>query len=231
MEPQANNSVVEPLGLPKIKISGEKAAAVNAFALSFAAFFGFTAIFAAIASFTDGNWFFGIPLIGLVLSNVGAASALVATLLAVACALVGMMTLKKITDKATLAKPWKRVAKVFLILAVIYGITLIGLALYSLMGVGGKSGVGHKNLWLSNFIPNLITGIAAGAIFFFAKKIESGKTEILRLFNLVSIAIAGIGFVMIVISTLVGFYAQKSYTYPSSGGNSYDWSWINDLGF
>ena len=223
-----NHSVVQPMSMPKMKIPSEKAASINAFALSFAAFFGFVAIFAAIASFTKGDWLFDIPLIGIVLANVGFMGAsLITALLAVAFALIGLKTLKKVTDKKDLVKPWQCVAKVFLVLGVVYVVSMIAIALYSLLGVGDKSGVSQKNLWLSNFIPNLITAIAAIGIAFLAKQIAAGKTAILRTFSYIAIGVACVGFILVIVSTLVNFYSgKKSSTYDSGYdyGNS-----LNDL--
>jgi len=204
----------------KLKLGSEKAAAVNAFALSFAAFFGVTAIFAAIAGFTKGDWLFQIPLIGIVLANVGFIStAIITSMLSVAFALIGLSTLKQITDKKDLEKPWRCVAKVFLTLTVIYAISLIALAIYSLLGVGKKSGVSHKHLWLSNFLPNVITAATAFTIHWFAKQIAAGKAAILKTFSLLAIAIACIGFILVIVQCLVGFYGKGG---SSSGTDALD---------
>ena len=214
--PKSANQVVQPIKMPKMKISGGKVAALNAFALSFAAFFGFISIFAAIAGFTNGDWMFGIPLIGLVLANVGFVSTvLITSLLAVIFAIIGLITVGKISDASSLTRAWGCVSKVFLTLTIVYVVSMVAMALYSLMGVGKKSGVSHEDLWLSNFLPNVITAVAAGALAFFAKQIESGKTMFLRILSFISIGVASVGFILVVIQTLVGFYAEKSSSsYP-----------------
>jgi hypothetical protein len=220
----SNNSVVEPLSMPKMKISGEKAAALNAFALSFAAFFGFLSIFAAIASFAKVDWTFTIPLIGIALANVSYISiAFITALLAVAFAIIGIMTLKKITDKNTLSRYWYRVSKIFLVLAIIYSVVFVAIALYSLMGLGRKSGVNHGTLWLDGALPNRMTAVGAGIVCCYAKSIAGGKTAILRTFSVIAITIASIGLIVAVVQTLTGFYSDKSSSrHPANNSQYYD---------
>lgn len=230
-EPQPQpqpSSIVEPMAIPKIELSSDKATALNAFALSFAAFFGFMTIFAAIAGFTEGSWVFNVPLIGYALANVGFASvAFISALISVAFGIIGILTLKKITDRNSIVKPWNAVSKVFLTLTIIYGVSMLALAIYALMGVGKTSGVSQKGIWLFNFLPNFITGLGAFAIYFLAKQIAAGKTALLRIFSLISLIAAGLGFILIMIQTLVGFYGNKKSSSSSSSG--YDYSDILDM--
>jgi MFS family permease len=215
-KPSSTNSVVEPFSMPKMKLSSEKAAILNAFTLSFAAFFGFLSIFAAIAGFTNGDWLFSIPVISSIFINF-IPVVFITALLSLVFSILGILTLKKITDKKDLVKPWHCVAKIFLTLAVIYGVSLVAFALYSLLGVGKKSVVNHKSLWLNGFLPNLIAGIAAGIICWFAKQIAAGKIALLRTFSMITVMVASLSFILVIISTLVTFYPSNS-----SNGSQYD---------
>lgn len=219
---QPKGAVVEPIKIPKMnmKIAGDKAAGINAFAISFAVFFGAMAIFSAIAGFTKGDWTFNIPLIGAAFANVGLASALITGLLAVVFAVIGLMTIGKITDKAALVKSWTMVSKVFFVLTCIYVVSMVGLALYSLFALG-KKGLDHGDLWLSSFLPNLITALVAGVMAYLAKMIAAGKTATLRMLSAVATGIASVGLILVIIQTLVGFYGGTSSSSSSGYGDYY----------
>ena len=58
---EAAKPVVEPVKAPKMKMPGATLAKLNAWAIAGATFFGFCAIFSAIAGFTKGKWYFGDP--------------------------------------------------------------------------------------------------------------------------------------------------------------------------
>ena len=47
---------------------------------------------------------------------------------------------------------------------------------------------------------------------YLAIQIANGKTQVLRAASYVAIAVAAIAFVLVLISTLVGFYSKKSYS-------------------
>jgi len=202
----------------------KKAAALNAFALSFAAFFGFVSIFAAIAGFSGGHWAFSIPLIGAVLANVGYISvAFVTALLAFALAIIGALATKNITDKDALSGSWYAVSKVFFFLAIVYIVTIIAIALYSILGAGQSSGVNHEYLWLNNFLPNLVTAVGATVVCIFAKQISAGNTALLRAFSAIAITIASLGLILVVIQTSVGLYSSDPSSYrPVNSGQYHD---------
>ena len=179
------------------------------------------AIFAAIAGFTDGEWSFNIPLLGVLFANTGVVPTMfIATLLAVAFSIIGVLSINKITDANALKKSWQCVAKVFCALGIIYAVSMLAVALYSLMGAGKKSGLSHEDLWLSCFLPNLIMALTAGGMFFLARAIANGKTALLRILGIVSVIVAGIGLVLVVIQTLVNFYGETK----SNSIYDYDWS-------
>jgi hypothetical protein len=226
---QSAKPVVGAVKMPKIKLAGDKAAAVNAFAVAFAAFFGFVAIFAAIAGFTSGDWSFGVPLLGIVVANVSVgALTLITAVLAAVFGVVGMMTLGKITDAKALAKSWQCVAKVFFVLAAIYVVTMVSLAIYSLLGAGAK-GLDQGALWLSSFLPNLITAVAAGVMGCIARQIANGKTAMLRMLSFAAVGIAGVALILVIIQTLVGFYGSKTSSGYGKDYGDYDYSNLLDL--
>jgi hypothetical protein len=211
MATQEQQPLVQPVKMPKMKMPGNRAATLNAFALSFAAFFGFMTIMAAIAGFTDGEWLFNIPLIGTVLANVSIVSTVLTTaLMAVLFAVVGMLTVSKITNIEDVKKAWCGVARVFLVLALIYAATMVSIMIYSLLAIGSKSGVSQSNLWLVNFIPNLITMAAAGGMWLIARQIANGKTAMLKILSILGVVIAGVGLILVIVQTLVGFYSGPS---------------------
>lgn len=225
---QPNGAVVEPIKIPKMKmkIAGDKVAGLNAFAVSFAMFFGVLTIFAAIAGFTSGNWVFGIPLIGAFFANVGAASVVTTALLSVAFGIIALMTIGKITDAQSLSKSWNAVSKVFFVLMQIYAVSMIGIAIYSLLSLGKKT-VDQGDLWLSGFLPNFITAALAGTMAYVGKKIADGKTVLLRTLSMIAMGIAGVAFVLVIIQTLVSFYATKSSS--STDYRDYDYGDVLDL--
>lgn len=223
---QSNGAVVEPIKIPKMRIAGDKAASINAFAISFAAFFGTLAIFQAIAGFID-KWSFGIPsVVNVLFANVGDAGAVIMGLLAVAFGIVGLLTLGKITDATALSKSWGVVAKTFFVLATVYVVSMVGIMIYSLLSLGRK-GYNQGGLWLNSFLPNVITAGLAIGMALMAKKISDGKTAMLRVLSMIAMGAAGVGFILIVVQTLVGFYAQKG-TSSSNGSSSGDYGEMLD---
>ena len=213
---QQQGALVEPVKIPKMKIAGDKVAGINAFAISFAVFFGAMTIFSAIAGFTKGDWSFGIPFMGAAFANVGLASTLITGLLAVVFAVIGLVTIGKITDRESLTKSWNAISKVFFVLTCIYVMSMVGIALYSLFALG-KKGLDHGDLWLSSFLPNFITAVVAGVMAYMSKMIAGGKTAVLRALSIVAIGVASIGLVLVIVQTLVGFYGEKS-----SSSSSYE---------
>ena len=205
---QSSGSVVGSFSMPKLKLPSDKAAATSAFMLSLATFFGFLTIFAAIASFTDGDWFFGIPIVSIFFANTPLyLNELFTALASILFSIIGLKTLTQITSKNDLVKPWQCVAKIFMFLTAIYVIMLVAIALFSLMGVGKDSGVPHRTLWLNGFLPEFITTFAAAIVCYFAKQIAAGKTIILRNLSFFTVGIASIGFILTIISTLVTLYS------------------------
>ena len=208
------HQVVAELKGPKVKASGGQIARFNAFALSFAAFFGVMTIFSAISGLTQSEWSFRPPLIDILFANISSIpETFVMALLALAFGVIGLLTINKITDADALKKSWQCVAKVFCALGIVYLVCMVAIALYSLMGLGRKSGLDHEYLWLSNFIPNLIMALTAGGIFFVAKSIVEGKTVLLRLLAIVATAISAIGLALTLIQIFTNFYGESHTIY------------------
>ena len=178
--------------MPKVKYSSKVMAHINAFSIAFAIFLGLAAIFAAIAGFTKNAkmpWSFGVPFIGTFLgNNLYGGSALFVD--AVFVLVFGVLS----------------------VITAIFAVELVATAIYSLLGAGEKSGVAQGQLWLSSFLPIFILGLISAGVMYLAIQIANGKTQVLRAASYVAIAVAAIAFVLVLISTLVGFYSKKSYS-------------------
>lgn len=238
----SSKSVVGEVRMPKFKMTGTRAAVVNAAAVAVAGYFGVVAIFGAIAGFTKGSWVFDVPGIvstmfgGTVASislfgtsiSAGASMLFITMMIAFAAGLIGLFTLKKLTDAAAVKKAWAIVAEIF---GVIFGLLVIGLvatAVYSLLGLGEKSGVSQGDLWLSSFLPLAIKAVVAFGMYIIARKIAAGKLEVLRIFSMVTGGIAAVAFVLVLVQTLVGFYGKKTSSSVFDDDYDYDWSSILD---
>ena len=240
MEKQVKKSVVGDVSIPKFKMSGKRAAYVNAAAIAAATYLGVVAIFGAISGFTNGDWLFSVPpiisaifgansvsLLGISVS-VGPSALFITGLLALVSGVIGFLTLKKLTDAGAVKHAWKIVAEIFGVITGLFLINLIGIVLWSLFGLGEKSGVDQGNLWLSVFLPTLIKAVLAGAIFFLAKKIAAGKLEVLRLLGFVATGIAVIAFILVIVQTMIGFYGKKSSSSVFDDDYDFDWSsWLD----
>lgn len=238
MEKQASKSVVGDVSIPKFKMNGKRAAFVNAAAVTVAAYFGIVAIFGAIAGFTKGDWSFSMPAVITALFgnatisflgvsvSVGPSALFLTAILALVGGLIGFFTLKKLTDATAVKRAWAIVAEIFGVVTGLLVIALVSIALWSLLGLGEKSGVDQGTLWLSVFLPTLIKTVIAGGLYVLAKKIVAGKLEVLRIFSMVATGIAIVAIIITVVQTLVAFYDKK----PRSSYNSdYDWSDWSDL--
>ncbi len=204
--------LVDSAKMPKIKLSNEKLAHINAFACVTAIFFGIAAIFSAIAGFTDGEWSFNVPFVGVLFNNISEVSGLVVTAVLVLCAgIAAIMTVHKLTDAAAVKKAWGKVACVMTAVGGYFCVQIVGTIIYSLMSLGAKS-VDQGDLWLSNFLPQLILLADAAIIFFIAKQINAGKTEMLRIANYLALGIAIVAFLLVFIQSMVGLYSKKSTT-------------------
>lgn len=203
-------AVVDPIKMPKMKVSGSTIAKLNSWAIAGAIFFGYATIFAAIAAFTK-KWSFGIPFIGVIFgNNTGSVSLMLLTALAtVALSVFAIVTIGKITDAEALKKSWHCIANTFLGIAVVYVIDMIGIIMYSLMSIGRKS-FDQGDLWLSSFLPCVILCAGAVAMHFIAKSIAAGKTAILRVLSIVAISVAAVALVLVFIAHMVNFYGKSS---------------------
>lgn len=239
MEKQASKSVVGDVNIPKLKLNGKRAAYINAAAVTVATYFGIVAIFGAIAGFTKGDWMFSMPAIVTALFgnasfsflgmsvSVGPSALFITGMLAIVGGIIGFLTLKKLTDASAVKNAWRIVAEIFGVITGVLAIALVSIALWSLFGLGEKSGVDQGDLWLSVFLPTVIKTILAGTIYVLAGKIAAGKLEVLRIFSMVATGIAVIAIVMVIIQTLVGFYDKKTSN-SSIFDDDYDWSsWLD----
>ena len=123
---------------------------------------------------------------------------------------------------------WKNVRNAFVIIAGIEIVKMVAIAIYSLCGIGEKSGVDQGYLWLNDFLSNTLAAMAAVGIVFIAHFIAAGKTQVLSVMRFVALGIAAVGCVLIMVSTIVKFYNKKtsaasSYSSASSALNSIDW--------
>lgn len=203
--------------MPKVKYSSKVMAHINAFSIAFAIFLGLAAIFAAIAGFTKNAkmpWSFGVPFIGTFLGNnlYGGSALFVDAVFVLVFGVLSLMTLRKVTSIDDMKSAWRKIVVIFGVITAIFAVELVATAIYSLLGAGEKSGVAQGQLWLSSFLPIFILGLISAGVMYLAIQIANGKTQVLRVASYVAIAVAAIAFVLVLISTLVGFYSKKSYS-------------------
>ena len=212
MAETTNAPVVDPVKMPKMKISSSALAKMNAWAIAGATFFGFCAIFVAIAGFTKGKWIFSFPIFTAIL-GVNATSfvstALLVALFAVLFGVFAIITINKITDAETTKKTWACIAKTFLAFAVVYAVDMVGIIIYSLMSIGRKH-YDQGPLWLSSFLPTVILFGGALGMHFIARAIAHGKTGLLRVMSIVAVCIAGVALILVFIQSMVSFYGKSS---------------------
>ena len=210
---EAAKPVVEPVKAPKMKMPGATLAKLNAWAIAGATFFGFCAIFSAIAGFTKGKWYFGDPFftrfLGAGIS--GVPTIILTALFAIAFAVFALVTIGKITDAETTKKTWGCISKTFLALSLAYGINMVGIIIYSLMSLGRKS-FDQGDLWLDGFLPTVILCGGAFGMFLIAKAIAAGKMSLLRAMSFVAIGVAGVAFILVFIQQLVSYYSKPKST-------------------
>lgn len=225
----ATQPVVNSVKAPTIKVDNKVIATINAVSLTLACFLGWMTIFNAISSFTK-NWYVGIPFVGTIFgSNFGAyggdaSLTLFGTgIFTVVFAVIGLITAGKITDVEAMKRSWKCVRNFFVIVAAIEVIKMVSMAIYSLCGLGEKSGVVQGNLWLNGFLSNTLAAAGAVAVVFIANAIAAGKTQILSIMRFIALGVAGVAFVLVMVSTFVNFYGKKTYSgskYSSSDDSS-----------
>jgi hypothetical protein len=216
--------VVKPVQAKKIKIDGKKIAYFNAFALSFATFFGIALIFNAIAGFTKGKWSFGIPFSGIFLSwDISyVPNIVILAFIALAMSIFGLVTVNKITDADALKKAWCANAKVFMVLTTGYVVAAIATCVYSLMYIKDGAGPTQKALWLNGFIPTLVMGGVSFGIAAISKAIAGGKTALVRVMSYIALTVASIAFILMFVQQLVSIHGKKS-------SSSYDFDDYSDL--
>ncbi len=222
----ATQAVVDPVKMPKMKADNKLIAGINAASLSLATFTGFMAIFAGIAHFTTKGWFVEIPVLNIIfgtnLSNV--AVAFIAGIASVLLAVLGLITAGKITDINAMKSAWKCTRNVFVAIAAIEVIKMISIAIYSLCGIGEKSGVQQGYLWLNDFLSNTLAALAATGIAFIAHFIAAGKTSVLSVMRFVALGIASVGCILVFVSTIVRFYNKNTGKSSSSSSSSSSYS-------
>lgn len=210
----ATNAVVDPIKMPKMKVDNKFIAGINAISTSLAVFFGWMAIFAGIASFTKEGWSVGIPLVGFLFGeNFGSyggniSIAFLATgILSILFAIIGLIAARKITDIEAMKSSWKCTRNLFVVIAGIEVLKMVILAIYGLCGLGEKAGVEQGYLWLNGFLSNTLAALGAGAVAAIAHMIAQGKTQILSIMRFVALGVAGVAFIIALISTFVNFYS------------------------
>ena len=187
------------------KISAPMIAKLNTWTIALSCFIGFACIFSAIAGFSD-SWTFYIPAFSVFFgANVTHVPAeFMASFIALAAAIFGIATLKKVTDKETQRETWHKVANLFLGISVIYLINLAGIVFYSIMMLGKPTLQG--GLWLSNFLPTLIMFGAAIGMHFIAKTIYHDKPSLIKTMAIVAICVAGVGVFLTFTESIVVTY-------------------------
>ena len=159
-------------------------------------------------------WSFGVPFIGTFLGNnlYGGSALFVDAVFVLVFGVLSLMTLRKVTSIDDMKSAWRKIVVIFGVITAIFAVELVATAIYSLLGAGEKSGVAQGQLWLSSFLPIFILGLISAGVMYLAIQIANGKTQVLRAASYVAIAVAVIAFVLVLISTLVGFYSKKSYS-------------------
>jgi hypothetical protein len=203
--------IVPNVQLPKLTMPQEPLATLNAFSIALSIFFGAISIFGAIASFAE-KWSFGIPIISP-FNIAGIPAVFITAFIAVVFGVIGLFTVGKITDAEALRTSYSKAGGFFTILSIIFTSIAIATIFYALFGLGKKSGVVQKTLWLNGFLPAILVAITTIASTIFTKQVAAGKTALLRLFSFISLGVAVIGFILVTISTLVGFYGESSSSY------------------
>ena len=210
-------SVVEPVKMPKVKADNKLIAGINAASITLACFLGWMTMFAAIAGFTKKGWAVGVPIMGTILgaNTYYLDTAFITGILTVIFAVIGLLTARKITDINAMKSSWKVARNAFIVIAGIEIVKMIGLAIYSLLGVGDKT-LPQGYLWLNGFLSNTLAAAAAVGLVFIADAIAKGKTQVLSVMRFVALGIASVACVLVFVSTLIGFYGKKSSTSSSS---------------
>lgn len=223
------NTVVEPVKMPKVKAGNKLIAGINAASITLATFMGWMTIFAGIAAFTKKGWTVAVPFANEIIgANMGWASVLFATgIMTVLFGVIGLITAGKITDINAMKSSWKYARNAFIVIAAIEVVKMVSIAIYSLCGIGEKSGVDQGYLWLNSFLSNTLAAGAAVGIAFIANAIAAGKTTVLSAMRFVALGIAAVGCVLVVVSTIVNFYSKKTPSYGS--GSSSSSSSVQDL--
>lgn len=192
---------------PVADISQKSLAALNAISMALSSLFGIFAIFKAIADFTRGEWLFSVPFFGIF--NESPSSTLYFGVIAILLAVIALITSKKITDAKAVGEAHKVIAPIFYVISALVGASLITIVFYSLFALGAKS-VDQGSLWLNNFLPAFILTGVVFAVAFISSKIAAGKIALANILKFVSLGAAGVGLILAVISTLVGFYGKTS---------------------
>ena len=222
-------AVVDPVKMPKMKADNKLIAGINAASITLATFMGWMAIFAGIAAFTKKGWGVSIPFADFLLGvNMGYTTvAFGAGILCVVLAIIGLITAGKITDINAMKSSWKCARNFFVVVAAIEIIKMVTLAIYSLCGIGEKSGVQQGYLWLNGFLSNTLAALGAVGIAFVSHAIATGKTTALSVMRFVALGVAAVACVLVFVSTIVNFYNKK--TTPSSSLEDSDWSSLYNL--
>ena len=220
--------VVDPVKMPKLKMDKHKIATLNAWSIALAIFLGWSAIFAAIAGFTKGDWNFSIPFFGKLMgSNTEVPLIITTALFALVFGIFGFLTLKKVTDAEATKKAWGCISKVFLAFVFVYVVNMIGIVLYSLMSLGRTEDYNFDQgvLWLSSFLPTVICCVGAAAIVYMGKMISAGKTNVLRIASMIAGGIAVVAFILVFIQQLVSFYSKPESALDKVKNTDYSNLW------
>lgn len=201
------------------KLSQKLIITTNAISFAGAAIFGGMGVFAAIASFTKGDWtVYGAGFEGL-LGSVSTSFFL--AVLALLLGLLAKYTIKKMKDAALLKKAYGILAFGVGCMSAVFVAIATSIALYALIGLGSKS-IDQPDLWLNGFLPATLAAIVTAITAKVAKKVAMGKVVILPLATDIVLGVSALSLLLMIISTVLSVYGDKK---PASTGSKY----IDDL--
>lgn len=203
--------VVKKMKASKKQIDGSRAAYINAISLVLSLLFGVISIFMGVSEFTEWNF-----VDSLVLSGLFAFPALTFCLFGITCAVLGILSVNKITNKKSFENIWKVIYKIFFGLGIFKAIDVVSVVVYALMAISPNSGINQSNLWLNQFLPRFILFLIYLGIACFAKKVLLGKTVLVRIFGIIAAILSGIGCLLVMIGVFTNLYdgqvEQRGYS-------------------
>lgn len=217
VETQKSESVTKSIKAKKLKIDNRKIAIFNAFATSFAIFFGtillfniMTLIFDAV---TGARLQFSVPFMSIFVGwdvAYGLPSTLLFAGMALACGIFSVVSMSKNTNAEAIGKTWKYNLFIFAALTVLYVLSAILVCFYSFLTIGKGAGPFQLSLWLSGFLPTVVTGCIAAFIVMMSWSIVKGKTKFTNIMNIIAVSVSALAFLIIAIAMTIAFHSSSS---------------------